>query len=85
MARFTVSKQDLMRGAKIEQKEHPWASPTRARRIARDHLRGYGPGYYRAEPVSEKVVENINRKMQARPIRRKPRPDPLAFMHGVPW
>jgi hypothetical protein len=75
MARFKVAKYDLILGARMEAREHPWASPTRARRIARDHLQTYGPGAYRAEPVVEKVVQNINKKMGAKPIRRK-RPAP---------
>ena len=79
MAQFRVSKRDLIVGAAMEAKEHPWASPTRARRIARDHLQTYGPGAYRAEPITEKVVQNINRKMRAKPIRRKPRPQPSPF------
>ena len=74
MQKYTVHKKDLQKGAKIEQKEHPWASPTRARRISRDHLQKYGPGYYKAEPVSERIVQNINKRMGAKPIRRKPRP-----------
>ena len=84
--KFTVRRKDLMTGAKIEAKEHPWASPTRARRIARDHLQAEGPGYYRAEPVNEKIIRNINRKMRAKPIRRKPvpRPNPFARFAGYP-
>lgn len=77
--KYAVHKNDLKRGAKMEAKEHPWASPTRARRIARDHLSTYGPGAYRAEPVTEKIVQNINKKMGARPIRRKPRSAPSPF------
>jgi hypothetical protein len=58
--RYTVHIKDLQKGAKQEQKEHPGASETRARRIARDHIQHYGPGYYRAEPVAERIVQNIN-------------------------
>jgi hypothetical protein len=85
--KYTVRRKDLMTGAKIEAKEHPWASPTRARRIARDHLQAEGPGYYRAEPVNEKIIRNINRKMRAKPIRRKPmpRPNPFARFAGYPF
>jgi hypothetical protein len=82
--KYTVHQKDLQKGAKMEAREHPWASPTRARRIARDHLQTYGPGAYRAEPITEKVVQNINRKMNAKPIRRKPRqmPSPFARFSG---
>lgn len=84
--KYTVHRKDLQKGAKIEQKEHPWASPTRARRIARDHLQMHGPAAYRAEPITEKVMKNINKKMQAKPIRRKapPRPNPFARFAGYP-
>ena len=71
-AKFTVRTKDLRQGAKVEAQEHPTVSDRLARKIARDHLQKYGPGYYRAEKVNEKVVQNINRRMQARPIRRKP-------------
>ena len=78
--KYRVNQKDLQKGAKIEQKEHGWASDTRARRIARDHLQKYGPGYYRAEPVSEKMVQNINKRMRAKPIRRsRPQPRPVVF------
>ena len=75
--RYTVRAKDLQKGAAQEAKEHPWASPARARRIARDHLQTYGPGAYRAEPVVERVIQNTTKRMGARPIRRKPRPRPL--------
>jgi hypothetical protein len=69
--RYRVSRKDLQKGAKIEQKEHPWASPTRARRIAKDHLSSKGPAAYRAEPVIDRVVQNVNRRIGAKPMRRK--------------
>jgi hypothetical protein len=77
---YRVKREDLQKGAKAESKEHPWASETRARRIARDHLQKYGPGYYRAEPVNERVVSNINHKMHAKPIRKK-RPSPPGMFY----
>jgi hypothetical protein len=85
--KYTVHQKDLKKGAKMEAKEHPWASPTRARRIARDHLEGEGPGYYRADKVNEQVIQNINRKMGARPIRRKrpAPPNPLTRFAGNPF
>jgi hypothetical protein len=85
MASYRVSRQDLARGTKEEMKEHPWASPARARRIARDHLREKGPAAYRDEKFVEKVDENINKKMGAKPHPKKriPRPyDPMT--DGLP-
>lgn len=86
MVVYRVNKKDLKKGQRIESKEHPWASDTRSRRIARDHLQKYGPGYYRAEPVNEKVVQNINKKMKAKPIRKK-RPVAWSPLSGSapPW
>lgn len=83
--KYTVRVKDLQKGAKIEQKEHPWASPGRSKKIARDHLQKYGPGYYRAEPVSENVIQNINKKMGAKPIRRKKAPRPFNPLYDNPW
>ena len=75
--RYRVSRKDLEKGAKVEQKEHPWASPTRARRIARDHLQQHGPAAYRAEKIVDRVVENVNKKLHAHPIRRRIPPRPV--------
>lgn len=89
MRKYRVSRADLTHGAKIEQKEHPWASDRRARQISRDHLLKYGPGYYRAEPVSEKIVQNINTRMGAKPKRRRKLPpdgilyDPFMRQFGL--
>ena len=55
-------------------KEHPWASERTARKIARDHIQREGPGYYRAEPINEKVIQNINKKMKAKPMKKKRKP-----------
>jgi hypothetical protein len=86
MKKYVVHAKDLNRGAKDEQKEHPWASPTRARRIARDHLVQYGPGYYRGgSDTGEKFAENINKKIGAKPIRRKPAPRPFNPLYDTPW
>jgi hypothetical protein len=73
--KYRVNQKDLQQGAKVEQKEHPGMSDRAHRRLSREHLQRYGPGYYRAEPVSEKMVQNINKKMHAKPIRRS-RPQP---------
>ena len=85
MQKFTVHKKDLQKGAKVEQKEHPWASPTRSRKIARDHLQKYGPGYYKAEPVTERVIQNVNKRLGAKPIRRKKPPRPFNPLTDSPW
>ena len=77
MARYTVHTKDLKKGAKMEAKEHPWASPTRARRIARDHLQREGPGYYRAEPVNDQFVKQINKRMGVKRVRRRKPPAPF--------
>ena len=83
--RYTVHSKDLQKGTKQEMKEHPWASETRARRIARDHLQAQGPGYYRGEPVAEKIVQNINRKMGVKPIRRRKAPRPFNPLVDSPF
>lgn len=85
MPRYRVSRKDLEKGARIEQKEHPWASPTRARRITRDHLQKYGPGYYKAEPVTERIVQNVNKKLHARPMKRRRVPRPFNPLTDNPW
>ena len=71
--RYRVSRQVLEQGAAIEAREHPSFGPRTTRRIARDHIQTYGPAYYAAEQVTEKIVASKTREMGARPIRRKPR------------
>lgn len=83
--RYRVNRKDLDKGAKVEQKEHPWASPTRARRIARDHLQSRGPGAYRAEPIIERVEQSINRKLHARPMKRRMPPRPFNPLTDDPF
>lgn len=46
------SKSALAKGARIEKKEHPWASKATARRIAGDHL-CEKPSYYAREQLHE--------------------------------
>ena len=65
---YRVSRKDLDTGTKIEQREHPWASPARARRIARDHLHLH-PKAYSIEPVVDKILRNRERKIK--PIKRR--------------
>ena len=86
MKKYVVHTKDLERGAKDEQKEHPWASETRARRIARDHLVKYGPGYYRGgSEVGDRVAYAIDKRIGAKPIRRKPRPRPFNPLYDSPF
>ena len=85
MARYTVHKKDLQKGAKIEQKEHPWASPSRARRIARDHLQQHGPAAYRAEPIVERITQTVNRRIGAKPIRRRRAPRMFNPLYDNPF
>ena len=68
---YTVRRKILQAGAKIEQREHPWASEMRARRIARDHIQKYGPGYYASEKITERIIEATTKKMGAKPIKRR--------------
>lgn len=71
MPQYRVKREDLKKGMKIEAKEHPSMSRRAAKRIARDHLQKYGPGYYRAEKFNERTVQNINTRMGIKPIRKK--------------
>jgi hypothetical protein len=77
MKRYTVHSTDLQKGIKIEQHEHPTRSPRVWKNNARDHLQLYGPGYYRAEPVTERIIESATKRSGARPIRRKSAPRPF--------
>jgi hypothetical protein len=72
---FRVSRDDLNHGASIEAKEHPSFGERSTRRIARDHIEQYGPGYYRTEGMHEKMIEQVNARMHAKPMRKK-RPEP---------
>jgi hypothetical protein len=80
--RYIVHKKDLQKGAKVEQKEHPWASPARARRIARDHLQRH-PKAYAAEPIIERVLQNQERKIK--PIKRRIPPRPFNPLTDDPF
>ena len=66
MAVYRVSREELAKAAKEEQKEHPWASPNTARRIARDHLREH-PKYQTVMPIAEKMMQQRERNIK--PIR----------------
>jgi hypothetical protein len=71
--RYRVSREVLAKGAEIEAREHPSFGPRTTRRIARDHIQNYGPGYYAAEPVTEKIIAAKTKEMGARPMKRKRR------------
>lgn len=82
MAIYRVSRKDLAKGTKIESKEHPGFSDRAHRKIARQHIQRYGPGYYAAEPVTEKIVESKTKQMGAKPMKRKPRQRPYNPLGG---
>jgi hypothetical protein len=63
---YRVSRRELEKGAKEEAKEHPTLSERMVRRVAKDHIERYGPGYYEAEKVTEKIVEAKTKQMGAR-------------------
>jgi uncharacterized protein YneF (UPF0154 family) len=67
---YRVSRRELEKGEKIERKEHPSLSDRMVRRVAKDHLTSMGPGYYEAEPVTEKIVEAKTKQMGVKPKRR---------------
>ena len=68
MPRYRIKRTDLAAGAKLEKREHPWASEHTARRIARDHLREH-PRYYTVNPVAEKMM--VSQEKKIKPIRKK--------------
>jgi len=80
--RYRVNQKDLQKGAKIEQKIHPWASDTRARRMARDNLQQH-PKYYATQPVAQAIMHREERGLK--PIRRKPQPRPFNPLTDSPW
>lgn len=81
---YRVSRQDLARGEKVERKEHPTLSDRNVRRVARDHIQRYGPGYYAVEKVTEHIVESKTKQMGAKKIvhHRKRPYDPMS--DGLP-
>jgi hypothetical protein len=48
-------------------------------------LRSMGPGAYRAEPIVERVVQNVNKKLHAHPIRRRIPPRPFNPLTDDPF
>ena len=81
---YRVSRQDLARGEKIERKEHPSLSDRMVRRIARDHLEERGPAAYRDEKMTEKLDQQINKKMGAKPKRRHVEREYNPMTDGIP-
>lgn len=68
-----ISKDDLKTGTNIERSEHPWASPTVARRLAEDHLR-QNPSAYKSgscEGGGERTVVVLNQNVKAQMPRKK--------------
>lgn len=81
---YRVSKRDLDKGVEIERREHPRLSDRNLRYVSRSHLEKYGPGYYAAEKVTEKIIESKTKQMGAKKIvhhREKPY-DPMS--DGLP-
>ena len=70
---FRVSHKDLLKGARIESAEHPGFSPRQTRTIAMQHIQRYGSGYYRMEPIFEKLIRRSNMPMHIHPLRRQHR------------
>ena len=68
--RYRVPRAILQKGMRAEAQEHPGFSQRTHRKIARQHIERYGPGYYVAEKVTDRVVQNVNKKMGVKPIRR---------------
>lgn len=87
--RYRVSRDVLEKGTQIEAREHPSLGPRTQRRVARDHIQKYGPGYYAAEPVTEKIIASKTKEMGAKPMKRKPRArsgpfyDPMADIRNT--
>jgi len=68
MKKYRVKEKDLRKGA-VHEMEHT-KNPRVARRIARDHLREH-PTYYKFLPVAEKMMQQREKKMGVKPIRKK--------------
>ena len=68
---YRVSRKELEKGIKIEAREHPKLSERNVRYVARSHIEKYGPGYYEAEPVTERIVEAKTKALGAKPMRKR--------------
>lgn len=66
-----VKASDLKVGEKVEQSEHPWASPRVARSIARDHLQQNPNAYSGGGSNEREVVVVLNQNVKAVPPRKK--------------
>ena len=71
-----VSREDLEIGQLVERKEHPWASPSTARKIAADHLRQNPQAYSNGGGCGGSNDINLNQKISVRPARKKTPPVP---------
>jgi len=70
-----ATSEDLKIGMMVEKKEHKWASPQTAKKIASDHLKE-DPGYYTGNcGGKENATVNIRIK-QVRPKKKVPSPPP---------
>ena len=85
MANYRVPTKLLKKGTAIEAREHPQFSERTQRTIARQHIQKYGPGYYVAEPMCEKIIKNVDKKMGAKPIRRRVAPRPFNPLTDNPF
>ena len=71
-----VKADDLKVGQVVEQREHPWASPRTARKIARDHLQENPKAYSNmgqcggGSDVNVTLAQNV----KAMPLRKKKKP-----------
>ncbi len=78
-----VNANDVKRGAMVEKAEHPWTTPTQAKRIARDHLkenpRYYGNTQNGSHPDSAGSVVILNQNVKAVPPRKHRKPQPKPF------
>lgn len=74
-----VNADDLKVGAVVEQREHPWASPRTAKRIARDHLKE-SPGYYsmggggKGQDVNVTLAQNVKAIAPRKKKKQMPQP-----------
>lgn len=70
-----VKATDISRGAMVEKAEHPWATKTVARQIAKDHLKE-NPGYYgrSGEQTGERTVVILNQNVKAVPPHKRKKP-----------
>ena len=68
-----IRSEDLEIGSMIEKREHPWASKSTARKIARDHLEDNPKAYSgnKTGGVSENTTVVLNQNVKAVPAKKK--------------